>query len=96
MTVPTAPVNSSVNRAEQLEQLRKQMAAVSSKVGAKRHAELDFRAVALPAESLLPIPDSLVELLPAGARPPTQGVARHLYISTRTTAAPPRRRVRQR
>ena len=66
MTVPTAPVNSSVNRAEQLEQLRKQMAAVSSKVGAKRHAELDFRAVALPAESLLPIPDSLVELLPAG------------------------------
>ena len=66
MTVPTAPVNSSVNRAEQLEQLRKQMAAVSSKGGAKRHAELDFRAVALPAESLLPIPDSLVELLPAG------------------------------
>jgi hypothetical protein len=54
------------NRAEQLEELRRQMAAVSGKVGARwRPAEQP--ADALPdSESLLPVPDSLAEQLPAG------------------------------
>lgn len=54
------------NRAEQLEQLRRQMAAVSGKVGA-RWRPAGPSDDALPgSESLLPVPDSLAEQLPAG------------------------------
>lgn len=54
------------SRAEQLEQLRRQMAAVSGKVGSRwRPAEQP--AELLPAsDSLLPVPESLAEQLPAG------------------------------
>lgn len=54
------------DRAEQLEQLRRQMAAVSGKVGARwRPAEPADDL--LPAEeSLLAVPDALAELLPGG------------------------------
>jgi hypothetical protein len=54
------------DRAEQLQQLRSQMAAVSGKVGAGRRGQ-DYADDLLPqSESLLPIPESLAELLPAG------------------------------
>ncbi len=55
-----------LDRAEQLEQLRRQMAAVSGKVGA-RWRPAESADDALPAEeSLLAVPDVLAELLPAG------------------------------
>lgn len=55
-----------LDRAEQLEQLRRQMAAVSGKVGA-RWRPAGSSGDALPAEeTLLAIPDALAELLPAG------------------------------
>lgn len=55
-----------LNRAEQLEQLRRQMAAVSGKVGGAR-AVTDVANEVLPAsESLLPIPESLAGPLPRG------------------------------
>lgn len=54
------------NRAEQLEQLRRQMAAVSGKVGARwRPAEHPADALAR-SECLLPVPDSLAAQLPYG------------------------------
>ncbi|MEI6252869.1 MAG: hypothetical protein WCP30_08700 [Mycobacteriaceae bacterium] len=54
------------SRAEQLEQLRRQMAAVSGKVGARwRPAERSIDVLP-PSESLLPMPDSLAEQLPTG------------------------------
>jgi hypothetical protein len=54
------------DRAEQLQQLRRQIAAVSGKVGAERRGP-DHSTDLLPAsESLLPVPESLAGLLPAG------------------------------
>ncbi|MCX2932490.1 hypothetical protein ORI20_19630 [Mycobacterium sp. CVI_P3] len=54
------------NRAEQLEQLRRQMAAVPGRVGATP-AVTDVANGVLPAsESLLPIPESLAGALPTG------------------------------
>lgn len=54
------------NRAEQLERLRRQMAAVSGKVGG-RWRPAESSAEVLPAsESLLPVPESLAAQLPAG------------------------------
>ena len=56
----------SENRAEQLEQLRRQMAAVSGKVGV-RSAAAECSSEALSSnESLLPVPESLAGILPAG------------------------------
>ena len=66
MTAAIALENRQRDRAEQLEQLRRQMAAVSGKVGARwrpGHSAAD----PLPAsESLLAVPDALAELFPAG------------------------------
>jgi len=54
------------NRSEQLEQLRRQMAAVSGKVGA-RWRPMERPAEVLPgSETLLPVPDSLAAQLPSG------------------------------
>ena len=66
MTAAVALEKRRLDRAEQVEQLRRQMAAVSGKVGARwRPAEAE--GAALPtAESLLAVPDALAELLPAG------------------------------
>ena len=62
----TASAALGLDRAEQVQQLRRQMAAVSGKVGAGGSADGPGYA-ALPAvESLLPVPESLAGLLPAG------------------------------
>ncbi len=54
------------DRAEQLEQLRRQMAEVSPKVG-DRWRSAEPAADLLPSsKSLLPVPDSLAEALPSG------------------------------
>ena len=59
MAAAIALENRQPDRAEQLEQLRRQMAAVSPKVGTRWHA-------AELADGLLPVPDSLAAALPAG------------------------------
>lgn len=72
------------NRTEQLEQLRRQMAAVSGKVGA-RWCPADSADAVLPSsENLLAVPDSLAELFPAGLPRGTVAVltgARSLPVS---------------
>lgn len=50
------------NRADQLEQLRRQMAAVSGKVGAARRGSVAGPA----ADAVLPVPSLLAAVLPAG------------------------------
>ncbi|MGI9162486.1 MAG: hypothetical protein ACR2JI_06130 [Mycobacterium sp.] len=62
----TAPATSGFDRAEQLQQLRRQIAAVSGKVGASRRSGTPAHDVAPTYESLLPVPESLAGLLPAG------------------------------
>ena len=66
MAAALALKKSQENRADQLDQLRRQIAAVSGKVGARwRPAEQP--ADVLPrSESLLPLPDSLAAQLPSG------------------------------
>ncbi|NDJ91261.1 hypothetical protein [Mycolicibacter kumamotonensis] len=65
---PSAPEN----RADQLEQLRRQMAAVAGKVGAGRRGA----APAAPAsERVLPVPPLLAAVLPAGLPRGTVAVA---------------------
>lgn len=55
-----------LDRAEQLKQLRRQMAAVSGKVGGG-HRGIERAAEVLPrSESLLPIPELLAEMVPGG------------------------------
>ncbi|ORB02701.1 hypothetical protein BST33_05245 [Mycolicibacter minnesotensis] len=72
------------NRADQLERLRRQMAAVSGKVGASRRgAELSGTA-APAAETVLPVPPLLAGVLPAGLPRGTVAVlsgARSLMLS---------------
>jgi len=59
-----------LNRAEQVEHLRRKIAAVSGKVGGGRRGPAPS-ADALPdSESLLPVPESLAELSPASGRYP--------------------------
>ena len=66
MTAAIARGERQRDRAEQLEQLRRQMAAVSGKVGA-RWRPAESAADPLPdSESLLAVPDALAELFPAG------------------------------
>ena len=62
----TAPATSGFDRAEQLQQLRRQIAAVSGKVGASRRSGTPAHDVVPTYESLLPVPESLAGLLPAG------------------------------
>lgn len=66
MAVAVARHVSQGNRAEQLEQLRRQMAAVSGKVGVRPRAAECAPDVLPGNESLLPVPESLAGLLPAG------------------------------
>ncbi len=66
MTAAIALEKRQLGRAEQLEQLRRQMAAVSGKVGA-RWCPTESSGDVLPTgETLLAVPDALAELLPAG------------------------------
>ena len=72
------------NRAEQLEQLRRQIAAVSGKVGVRWHAEERPAEVLPGSESLLPVPESLAGVLPGGLPRGTVAVlsgARSLPVS---------------
>jgi hypothetical protein len=84
MTAALALKKGQANRAEQLEQLRRQMEAVSGKVGA-RWRPAEHPAEALPgSESLLPVPDSLAAQLPSGLPRGTVAVlsgARSLPVS---------------
>ena len=66
MTAAVALEKDQYNRAEQLEQLRRQIAAVSGKVGLRRCPEARPAEVLPSSESLLPVPDSLAGVLPAG------------------------------
>lgn len=66
MTSAVALENGRPDRAEQLEQLRRQMAAVSGKVGMRWAGVPGTEAAPAPSESLLPVPESLAALLPAG------------------------------
>ncbi|MGI9123741.1 MAG: hypothetical protein ACR2JM_03185 [Mycobacterium sp.] len=66
MTAAIAFRKQQQNRAEQLEQLRRQMAAVSPKVGARWRPAEPAEDLLPVGESLLPIPDSLAAALPAG------------------------------
>jgi hypothetical protein len=52
------------NRADQVEHLRRKMAAISGKVGGARRGELPSNDALPASESLLPLPESLTELLP--------------------------------
>lgn len=66
MTAALATEGCRFDRAEQLQQLRSRMASVSAKVGAGRRGQARHDDVLPTSQSLLPIPDSLVELLPYG------------------------------
>ena len=72
------------NRAEQVEQLRKKIAAVSGRVGQSRRGQVSPTPRMLPAESLLSVPKSLAALLPDGLPRGVVGVvtgARSLPLS---------------
>jgi hypothetical protein len=69
MTAAVAPDHAGSGRAELLKQLRSQMAGVSGKVGAGRRSQPTAAQPYAPepvSESLLPVPESLRELMPAG------------------------------
>jgi hypothetical protein len=66
MTAAIALEKHRLDRSEQLEQLRRQMAAVSGKVGAARPVTDVANEVLPTSESLLPVPESLAGPLPAG------------------------------
>jgi hypothetical protein len=53
-----------LNRAEQVERLRKQMAAVAGKVGSGRRGPAPSNDPSPASENLLPLPESLAEQLP--------------------------------
>ena len=62
MTTAIAAGAGCPDRAEQLQQLRRQIAAVSGKVGPRWAAPDSSPA----SQSLLPVPDSLAAVLPSG------------------------------
>ncbi len=66
MAVAIALGDRQPDRAEQLEQLRRQMAAVSPGVGARWCAGKPADSPLPASESLLPVPELLAEALPAG------------------------------
>ena len=66
MAAAIALGNGRPDRVEQLEQLRRQMAAVSPKVGARWRAAASGDDILPRSESLLPVPESLAAALPAG------------------------------
>ena len=66
MTAALALNERQVDRAEQLRQLRRQMASVSSKVGASRRGPDPAESPISAEQSLLPVPESLADLLPSG------------------------------
>lgn len=75
MTAALAPDQHQESRAEQLRQLRRQMAEVSGKVGAPRRGQAASTDLLPASETLLPIPESLADTLPAGLPRGTVAVA---------------------
>jgi hypothetical protein len=67
-------------RAEQVEHLRRKMAAISGKVGPTRRGEVPSNDVLPESESLLPLPESLSTALPRGTVAVLSG-ARSLPLS---------------
>ena len=53
-----------IDRAEQVEHLRRKMAAISGKVGPGRRGQVPSNEVLPESESLLPLPESLTDVLP--------------------------------
>ncbi|PQM46613.1 hypothetical protein C1Y40_03209 [Mycobacterium talmoniae] len=66
MTAAVAVDQRSHDRAEQLKQLRRQMAEVSGRVGPGRGGPAAAPDLLPASETLLPIPDALAKTLPAG------------------------------
>ena len=66
MTVALTRDQGQHSRVDQLEQLRRQIAAVSGRVGAGRHGHAATPDLLPDSESLLPLPESLAGLLPGG------------------------------
>ncbi len=66
MTAAIALEKRQYDRAEQLEQLRRQMAAVSGKVGARWRPTEPDGAVLPDSEALLAVPEALAQVLPSG------------------------------
>lgn len=66
MTAAIALKKRQLDRAEQLQQLRLQMAAVSGKVGGTRPTAKGPDELLPASESLLPVPETLAGLLPSG------------------------------
>ncbi|WIM87683.1 hypothetical protein PT015_23100 [Candidatus Mycobacterium wuenschmannii] len=64
MTAMLASEQPHLDRAEQLKQLRRQMAAVSGKVGAARRGPVHVADLLPDSEARLPVPPLLSELLP--------------------------------
>ena len=66
MAAAMAAQKPELDRSEQLKQLRRQIAAVSGKVGPRWAAAEPATIAPAPSESLLPVPESLAGLLPDG------------------------------
>src|ERR1700741_4018562 len=69
-----------LDRAEQVERLRRKMAAISGKVGPARRGEVPSNDVLPESESLLPLPETLPASLPRGTVAVLSG-ARSLPLS---------------
>ena len=80
MTAAMSLDRDQVDRAEQVEHLRRKMAAISGKVGKGRRGELPSNDVLPESESLLPLPESLPTALPRGTVAVLSG-ARSLLLS---------------
>lgn len=73
-----------INRAEQVEHLRRKMAAISGKVGQGRRGQVSSNEALPESESLLPLPEALTEALPTSLPKGTVAVlsgARSLSLS---------------
>ncbi|MGK2881883.1 MAG: hypothetical protein ACSLE6_14185 [Mycobacterium sp.] len=84
MTAALHAGQESQDRTEQLRQLRRKMAAVSGKVGSAHRGQAVEQDTLAPEEGLLPVPESLAELLLDGLPRGTVGVltgARSLPLS---------------
>ena len=66
MTAAFAQEKRQLDRSDQVEQLRRQMAAVAGKVGGHRPATERADELLPASETLLPVPESLAGLLPSG------------------------------
>ena len=80
MTAAISLDRDQVDRAEQVEHLRRKIAAISGKVGQGRRGEMPSNDALPESESLLPLPESLPTTLPRGTVAVLSG-ARSLLLS---------------